>query len=550
MSSLAMPQDKKREYARKATQKRVGSTSRKPPPVEEHLEKFEVAKEIDSDTRTFLKNAMKQDRLCATLDDAEIESILNTVKFFKFDKGTPIIQEGRLGTTFFVTQTGSMEVSVKGITCNTIGAGCAFGGLALLYNCPRTATVKATADSEAETLKFLDSMSIFEGLTKKQKTCVAEATFSEVFEDKAANEAPHPDIPDPATDEQCLLARPTRADTLEEELEEEEDLHYQGGASSDYMKRWEGKWEKQEPLHRLSHFVALAVRAARDPSRVKLIPTLLSHFWSWRSGDPKEGLVATTLQWTQRNVPSGGVAIDISSRMTAVKTWLEKYLDYEAPFYKIKEARAEAETALRDIKERPKISERALSIANYLLAATSLMVMWREEYNLLETKSVRVNMEGAYEEIRETLKDLVDVFWIYRWGFIRMREDPSDNTYDGFMWFDDFLKVKRKCSVDRKYFSEFQDVVTQVLKREIFVLELAPMLKSFTTLHRLIPGREEEPPESEPFFPEKIYLGPYSGFMMGTEAWMLHQEDVDRFLYPSETETSGGSIWKAGGRTG
>jgi len=174
--------------------------------VEEHLEKFEVAKEIDSDTRTFLKNAMKQDRLCATLDDAEIESILNTVKFFKFDKGTPIIQEGRLGTTFFVTQTGSMEVSVKGITCNTIGAGCAFGGLALLYNCPRTATVKATADSEvwgasgiafkqslqqnatkhqAETLKFLDSMSIFEGLTKKQKTCVAEATFSEVFEDKA-----------------------------------------------------------------------------------------------------------------------------------------------------------------------------------------------------------------------------------------------------------------------------------------------------------------------------------------------------------------------------
>ncbi|CAE7506646.1 PRKAR1A, partial [Symbiodinium sp. KB8] len=209
--------DKKREYARKATQKRVGSTSRKPPPVEEHLEKFEVAKEIDSDTRTFLKNAMKQDRLCATLDDAEIESILNTVKFFKFDKGTPIIQEGRLGTTFFVTQTGSMEVSVKGITCNTIGAGCAFGGLALLYNClGRFLAEKRAADEKslgnlasgiafkeslqqnAETLKFLDSMSIFEGLTKKQKTCVAEATFSEVFEDKAANEAPHPDIPDPA----------------------------------------------------------------------------------------------------------------------------------------------------------------------------------------------------------------------------------------------------------------------------------------------------------------------------------------------------------------
>ncbi|CAJ1351647.1 unnamed protein product [Effrenium voratum] len=203
---MSLPQDKKREYARKATQKRIGSTSRKPPPVEEHLEQFEVKKEIDDETRKFLKNAMRQDRLCATLDDAEIESILSTVKFYKFHKGTPIIQEGRLGNTFFVTQSGSMEVSVKSIVCNTIGPGCAFGGLALLYNCPRTATVKTTSESEvwgasgaafkqslqqnatkhqAETLKFLDSTSIFEGLTLKQKLCIAEATFAEVFDDKA-----------------------------------------------------------------------------------------------------------------------------------------------------------------------------------------------------------------------------------------------------------------------------------------------------------------------------------------------------------------------------
>ena len=38
---------------------------------------------------------------------------------------------------------------------------------------------------KAETVKFLDSTSIFEGLTKKQKIGLAEATFSEVFEDKA-----------------------------------------------------------------------------------------------------------------------------------------------------------------------------------------------------------------------------------------------------------------------------------------------------------------------------------------------------------------------------
>eukprot|EP00913_Durusdinium_trenchii_P012861 g12077.t1 len=111
MSSL-VPQEKKREYARKATQRRVGSTSRKVPPVEEHLDKFEVKKEIDQKTRDFLKNTMKQDRLCATLDDAEIESILSTMKFYEFCKGTPIIQEGRLGTTCLGQKTYIVTCSV------------------------------------------------------------------------------------------------------------------------------------------------------------------------------------------------------------------------------------------------------------------------------------------------------------------------------------------------------------------------------------------------------------------------------------------------------
>ena len=323
--------------------------------------------------------------------------------------------------------------------------------------------------------------------------------------------------------EACWLARPTRKGTLEEDLEEEEDPDYQGGASSDYMKRWEGVWEKQEPLHRLSHFVALAVRAARDPSSGKLIPTLLSHFWSWPSGDPKEALVATTLQWTPRNVkiPWPGRKLNISSHMTAVKTWLEKHVDDPA-VNKIKEARAEAQAALQDIKDSQKISERALGIANYLLAATSLMVMWREEYNLLGTEEVRVNMEGAYKEITETLRDLQDAFWTYRFRlikFIKKYFHPVLYWRDELWWVDCFIDVKRIYSIDRAYWPEFQDVVTDYLKREIFVLELAPMLTSFTRLHRLIPGREEEPPESEPFFREEIQLGPYSGFMMGTEAW-------------------------------
>eukprot|EP00931_Biecheleriopsis_adriatica_P025331 TRINITY_DN15587_c0_g2_i1.p1 TRINITY_DN15587_c0_g2~~TRINITY_DN15587_c0_g2_i1.p1 ORF type:complete len:876 (-),score=183.29 TRINITY_DN15587_c0_g2_i1:293-2560(-) len=99
-----------------------------------------------------------------------------------------------------------MEVSVAGSVCNTISEGVAFGGLALLYNCPRTASVIATSDSsvwgvsgasfkqilrqnalkhQEDNLKFLDATRVFDGLTKRQKACVSEATFAETFENKA-----------------------------------------------------------------------------------------------------------------------------------------------------------------------------------------------------------------------------------------------------------------------------------------------------------------------------------------------------------------------------
>ncbi|CAJ1368527.1 unnamed protein product [Effrenium voratum] len=108
-----------------------------------------------------------------------------------------------MGTTFFVTHKGTLEVSVNGNVVNTLVEGQAFGGLALLYNCPRTATVKAMIDAgawganghnfkqvlaqnaanrQADNLKFLDSIKIFDGLNQKQKDQIALAAFSESFD--------------------------------------------------------------------------------------------------------------------------------------------------------------------------------------------------------------------------------------------------------------------------------------------------------------------------------------------------------------------------------
>jgi len=197
--------ENKRGGDRKGADKRIGNRAAGDAAgdVEEHLVEHKRPRAKGKETRKLIKAAMKQDRVCALLEEPEIEAILETMEYFEFRSNEFIVQQGKSGTTFFVTQKGSCEVSVNGHIMNTLPHGKAFGGLALLYNCPRTATVKAIEECGvwganggtfhkvlqenaqkhyAENRKFLDSIRMFDGLTNKQKDRVGEAFFAEVFE--------------------------------------------------------------------------------------------------------------------------------------------------------------------------------------------------------------------------------------------------------------------------------------------------------------------------------------------------------------------------------
>jgi len=170
---------------------------------EEHLVAHKRSREKGLETKKLIRVAMKQDRVCAMLEEREIETIMETMEYFEFSGKDVVVQQGDVGTTFFVTHAGTMEVSVGGRVVNTMNRGRAFGGLALLYNCPRTASVTSTTASSAwganggtfhkvlqenakksyaENRHFLDSIGLFDGLAVKQKDRVGEAFFVEVFE--------------------------------------------------------------------------------------------------------------------------------------------------------------------------------------------------------------------------------------------------------------------------------------------------------------------------------------------------------------------------------
>lgn len=173
-------------------------------PVEEHLGRHKKERKMGRNTQKLVRSGIQKDRFCAMMEEEQVETILTTMEYFEFKAGDPVVTQGDMGNTFFVTHHGTLAVSVdgKGVV-NTMGAGAAFGGIALLYGCPRTASVTASSAAgvwgangdtfqkvsqdnatklAAENRKFVDSIPLFDGLPQKRKDLIGEACGVEVFE--------------------------------------------------------------------------------------------------------------------------------------------------------------------------------------------------------------------------------------------------------------------------------------------------------------------------------------------------------------------------------
>mmetsp|Transcript_1443 Transcript_1443/g.2483 ORF Transcript_1443/g.2483 Transcript_1443/m.2483 type:complete len:927 (+) Transcript_1443:66-2846(+) len=196
----------KKHRATKGKDQRIGAKLKNvtdQPPAEEHLLVHKRPRTMGKDTRKLIRVGMKQDRVCAMLEEKEIETILQTMEYFEFNPNQPVVTQGDVGNTFFVTHEGSLSVSMNGNVVNTLGRGKAFGSLALLYNCPRTASVSAKTKAGvwgangdtfhkvlqenakhhyAEHRKMLDSVKLFDGLPARQKDRIGDVLVVEVAE--------------------------------------------------------------------------------------------------------------------------------------------------------------------------------------------------------------------------------------------------------------------------------------------------------------------------------------------------------------------------------
>lgn len=166
--------------------------------MEKHLEMREKL----TDDINMIKTSLKNNLVCSTLNDGEILTLSNYMRFFVFKSGDIVIKQGEKGSYFFIINSGKFDVYVNNKKVKTMTKGNSFGEAALIHNTQRSASIIATTDGTLwgvqrstfratlkqlsnrnfnENRSFIDSVSVFDMLTEAQKNMITNACVIQNF---------------------------------------------------------------------------------------------------------------------------------------------------------------------------------------------------------------------------------------------------------------------------------------------------------------------------------------------------------------------------------
>ncbi|KAF1537964.1 cGMP-dependent protein kinase 2, partial [Eudyptula minor] len=105
------------------------------------FEKARVQK--DSSEKKLITNALNKNQFLKRLEPHQIRDMVECMYERTFQQGSYVIRQGEPGNHIFVLKDGNLEVFQQNKLLSSIPVWTAFGELAILYNCTRTASVKA-----------------------------------------------------------------------------------------------------------------------------------------------------------------------------------------------------------------------------------------------------------------------------------------------------------------------------------------------------------------------------------------------------------------------
>jgi CRP-like cAMP-binding protein len=104
-------------------------------------------------SKELIRGALAKNEFLEKLEKGQVADLVDCMVMKEFKKDQYIIRQGLPGDELFVIQEGLVEVIKDSQKLHEMGVGIVFGELAILYNCKRTAHVKALMDTKVWALQ-------------------------------------------------------------------------------------------------------------------------------------------------------------------------------------------------------------------------------------------------------------------------------------------------------------------------------------------------------------------------------------------------------------
>ncbi|KAK8748221.1 hypothetical protein OTU49_016378, partial [Cherax quadricarinatus] len=150
----------------------------------------------DPRSKQLIKDAIMDNDFLKHLDSSQVREIVDSMYPQEFAAGSWVIRERDAGSHLYVSAVGELEVMKDGEVLGRMSSGKAFGELAILYNCTRTASIKAVTHAKVwvldrrvfqqvmmrsglkrmeDNINFLSSVPLLHNLNKDHLTKIADA---------------------------------------------------------------------------------------------------------------------------------------------------------------------------------------------------------------------------------------------------------------------------------------------------------------------------------------------------------------------------------------
>lgn len=103
--------------------------------------------EKDFRSKQLIKDAILDNDFLKHLASSQIKELVESMYHKQIPRGEYVIREGASGAHLYISDEGEFEVIKDNVILGKMGPGKAFGELAILYNCKRTASIRGERDA-------------------------------------------------------------------------------------------------------------------------------------------------------------------------------------------------------------------------------------------------------------------------------------------------------------------------------------------------------------------------------------------------------------------